>query len=180
MTVALDTNVLAYAEGLNDAAKKDTALALLEALPPESTLIPIQALGELFHVLVRKARRPRAAARAAILRWGDAFPLIESSGDVLLVAADLAHAHKLGIWDAMILSAAADARCRLLLSEDLQDGFTWGGVTVTNPFQPKRHPLLAALLEGDTMPDAVASSGAQKPRRTRRTTERPSRSRAMH
>ncbi|TIP50920.1 MAG: PIN domain-containing protein, partial [Mesorhizobium sp.] len=36
--------------------------------------------------------------------------------------------------------------CRLLLSEDLQDGFTWGGVTVVNPFASPRHALLDALL----------------------------------
>jgi predicted nucleic acid-binding protein len=45
-----------------------------------------------------------------------------------------------------MLSAAAVARCRLLLSEDLQEGFTWRGVTVTNPFRVDRHPLLAAVL----------------------------------
>jgi len=45
------------------------------------------------------------------------------------------------------LSAAAAADCRLLLTEDLQDGFTWRGVTVTNPFVPTRHELLSALLE---------------------------------
>ena len=37
-------------------------------------------------------------------------------------------------------------RCRLLLSEDLQEGFTWRGVTVVNPFAPTLHPVLAALL----------------------------------
>lgn len=64
---------------------------------PESTLVPVQALGELFTVLV-------------------------------------------------MLSAAADARCRLLLSEGLQEGFTWRGVTVTNPFSSRPHPLLEALI----------------------------------
>lgn len=58
MKVAVDTNVLAYAEGINDAAKKDIALDVLQTLLPESTFIPVQALGELFAVLVRKARRP--------------------------------------------------------------------------------------------------------------------------
>lgn len=161
MNVAVDTNVLAYAEGLNDATKRDMALALLDALPPESTMLPVQTLGELFNVLVRKAGRSRAQAGAAVLSWGDAFPLIESSGDVLLAAADLAQVHGFGIWDAMILSAAADARCRLLLSEDLQDGFTWRGVTVTNPFKPDRHPLLAALVAGGD----GATFGSVPPRR---------------
>jgi hypothetical protein len=29
----------------------------------------------------------------------------------------------------------------------MHDGFTWGGVTVVNPFAEKPNPLLAALLE---------------------------------
>lgn len=146
MNVAVDTNILAYAEGVNGPQNKQAAIALLQALPPESTLLPVQALGELFSVLVRKARRSRADASAAVLSWGDAFPLIETSNDVLLAATDLAQAHQLSLWDAVMLSAAADARCRLLLSEDLQDGFTWRGVTVTNPFASPRHPLLEALI----------------------------------
>jgi predicted nucleic acid-binding protein len=33
-----------------------------------------------------------------------------------------------------------------VLSEDLQDGFTWHGVTVVNPFRETPHHLLAALI----------------------------------
>jgi predicted nucleic acid-binding protein len=146
MTVSLDTNVLAYAEGLNGAATRTVALQLLERLPADRTLIPVQALGELFAVLVRKARRSRLQAAKAVLSWGDAFPLIETSSDVLLAATDVSVAHELGIWDAVMLAAAADAGCRLLLSEDLQEGFTWRGVTVVNPFAAIRHPLLTALI----------------------------------
>ena len=146
MTVSIDTNVLAYAEGVNDPGRRQAALDLFAALDPEATCIPVQALGELFAVLTKHARRSRNDARQAILQWGDAFPLIESSSSVLLSAMDLAADHGLTIWDAMILAAAADARCRLLLSEDLQEGFTWGGVTVVNPFAPARHPLLALAL----------------------------------
>ena len=67
----------------------------------------------------------------------------------MLAAADLATDHQLGIWDAVILSAASQAGCRLLLSEDLQEGFTWGGVTVVNPFSSPQHALLHALLGED-------------------------------
>lgn len=165
MNVAIDTNVLAYAEGLNDAARHGAAVSLLERLPPESTFLPVQALGELFSVLVRKAKRSREDASAAVLSWGDAFPLIESSGDVLLAATDLTHSHQLGIWDALVLASAADARCRLLLSEDLQDGFTWSGVTVVNPFRPDPHPLLSALVDG-TPPRAPAVASASSQRRS--------------
>jgi predicted nucleic acid-binding protein len=147
-TVALDSNVLVYAEGVNGPAMQSAAVDLLEKLPPESTLVPAQALGELFAALVKKAGRSREVARDAVLTWGDTFPIIETSSSVVLMAMDLAAHHRLGWWDAVMMSAAADAGCRLLLSEDLQDGFTWSGVTVTNPFASVRHPLLEAILAG--------------------------------
>ena len=49
------------------------------------------------------------------------------------------------ILAATIRDLAAQAGCRLLLSEDLQEGFTWGAVTVVNPFSSQRHALLNAL-----------------------------------
>jgi len=78
-----------------------------------------------------------------------AFPLIETSAEVMLAAADLATDHQLSIWDSVVLSAAAESGCRLLLTEDMQEGFTWKGVTVTNPFATSKHELLAALLDAE-------------------------------
>ncbi len=146
MRVALDTNVLAYAEGINGAERRDAALSLVRRAPQEGILIPVQVLGELFNVLVRKGGRSRGEARDALLSWRDTFPVVETSPEVMLAATDLARDHHVGIWDAVILSAAAQSGCRLLLSEDLQEGFTWAGVTVVNPFSTPQHALLQALL----------------------------------
>jgi hypothetical protein len=55
---------------------------------------------------------------------------------------DLSADHGLSIRDAVILSAAAAAGCRLLLSEDRHEGFPRSGVTVTDPFAAKAHELL--------------------------------------
>lgn len=65
----------------------------------------------------------------------------------LTAAYDLVDAHPHQIWDAIILSAAAEAGCGLLLSEDMQDGFVHRGVTVANPFAEALHPLPASVLE---------------------------------
>lgn len=146
MRVALDTNILAYVEGVNGSAKKNAALQVVRQLDQDAVIVPVQALGELFHVLVRKAGRSPSKARAAVLSWHDACATVETSAAVMLAATDLATDHRLSIWDAVIVSAAVESGCRLLLSEDLQDGFTWQGVTVTNPFASPLHPLLQALL----------------------------------
>jgi predicted nucleic acid-binding protein len=144
--VALDTNVLAYAEGVNGADRRNVALNLIRRLPQEATVVPVQVLGELFNVLVRKGGKSRSDAREALLSWRDTFPVVGTAPEIMLAAADLATDHQLAIWDAVILSAASQAGCRLLLSEDLQEGFTWGGVTVVDPFSSPWHALLQALL----------------------------------
>lgn len=146
MRVALDTNILAYAEGVNGTERRTQALELLKRLPDHAVIVPAQALGELFNVLVTKAKRSREAARTAVLTWRDAYAVSDTSAMVVVNALDLARDHRMRIWDAVMLSVAAEADCRLLLSEDLQDGFTWRGVSVTNPFGSKRHRLLDALL----------------------------------
>jgi len=145
--VALDTNILAYAEGVNGAARKVNALDLIQRLPAGSALLPVQTLGELFQLLVRKVNRTPAQARSAILSWRDAFPLIETSETVIVGAAELAATHRFSFWDGVVLASAAEGGCRLLLSEDLQEGFTWNSVTVTNPFGVSPHPLLTDLLQ---------------------------------
>ncbi|RUW52106.1 PIN domain-containing protein [Mesorhizobium sp. M1A.F.Ca.ET.072.01.1.1] len=146
MKVAIDPKVLAYAEGVNNAEKRDVVIELLRNLPREAAVIPVQVLGELFNVLVRKAGRHSQEARDKLLSWSDAFAVAGTTPEVMMKAVDLAADHRFGIWDAVILSTASQTGCRLLLSEDLQDGFTWGGVTVVNPFASPRHALLDALL----------------------------------
>jgi predicted nucleic acid-binding protein len=108
--------------------------------------IALETVGELYNVLVRKVRRRPTRARDAVLSWRDAYPTVETSSTVMVNAMDLACDHDFTIWDSVVLAASAEAECRLLLSEDLQAGFTWRGVTVVNPFAQTLHPVLAAIL----------------------------------
>jgi predicted nucleic acid-binding protein len=144
--LALDTNVLVYAEGVNDPGRRLNAEMLVGRLPLSGTVIPVQVLGELFRVLTRKARWPAADARAAVLSWQDSFFVQPTTSAVLAAAMDLAADHGFASWDAVVVAAAAEAGCRLLLSEDMHEGFTWRGVTIINPFAPVPHPLLTATL----------------------------------
>lgn len=61
-------------------------------------------------------------------------------------ALQLATEHRLQIYDAIILASAVQAGADILLSEDMQHGFTWRGVAVVNPFAPEPDPRIAALL----------------------------------
>ncbi|HYD66606.1 PIN domain-containing protein [Azospirillum sp.] len=150
MLVCLDTNLLVYAEGVAflpaDVHKPPAVRDLLDALPAEDVVVPAQVLGELYRVLVGKARRSPADARSAVLAWRDLYLPVDTTASVMTAAVDLAADHHLSIWDSVVLAVAAEAGCRLVLSEDMQEGFTWRGLTVANPFAAPAHPLLAALL----------------------------------
>ncbi len=146
MRAALDTSILAYAEGVGDKARCQMARTLIGQLPVDRVLLPAQTLGELYRVLTGKAKRDAVATREAILGWTDSFEVADSTWTAFQSALDLAVDHKLQVWDALILSVAAENRCRILLSEDLHGGFTWRGVTVLNPLGAPRSPLLASLL----------------------------------
>jgi len=57
MRVALDTNVLAYAEGVNGAQMRKAALELVERLPEGTAFLPVQTLGELPSLSLRRLQR---------------------------------------------------------------------------------------------------------------------------
>jgi predicted nucleic acid-binding protein len=132
--VALDTNILVYAEGVNGRERMRQARSALVDLSGDDIVIPVQALAELFTVLTRKAGWTADDARRAVMGWHDAYAVADTSPSVLLEAMELVVHHRFSVWDAIMLAAAAQADCRFLLSEDLHAGFAWRGITVRNPF----------------------------------------------
>lgn len=144
--IAVDTNILVYAEGIGDAARIAAARNLLGSIPNKDIVLSLQALGELSHVLARKTPLTPSDVRARVDRWsafGQLAPTMESTFSIATVLAD---ENRFQIFDAIVLAAAAEAGCRMLLSEDMQDGFVWRGVTVVNPFEAAPHPMLVDLL----------------------------------
>jgi predicted nucleic acid-binding protein len=111
LRLALDTNILAYAEGVGEKARRKVSLDLIAALRVDSVVLPAQTLGELYRVLTAKAGRE---PRAAILEWSDTVVVTNSTWTAFQSALDLASTHALQIWDALILSVAAECQCRLL------------------------------------------------------------------
>ncbi len=147
--VGLDSNVLAYLAGVSrsseDEAKITEVRSLIERLANHVSLIaPAQAMGELF-VVLRRSGAPADEARSILIEFADAFGTSASESSSVLAAADLVVDHKLQFWDSLILTAAANAGCSLLLSEDMQSGFVTRGVTIVDPFCKPLHPKLAAL-----------------------------------
>ena len=135
MSLAVDTNLFVYVQDGRDPEKQRIASDLYHRLAErDDVFVGLQVMGELFAVLVRKLKQEPATAREAVESLGDAF---ETFGyDAVDVHAALAAASDgvLSYWDALLLSAASRVGCTVLVSEDMQDGFRFGTITVVSPF----------------------------------------------
>ena len=125
-----DTNVLIYAF-----AAGDRRSVRAEALLAEGGVIGAQVLNEFTNFVLRKLGWdwPQVDAALAVIAELTA-PVRPLTGDIHAHAVRLARGNSLAFYDALIVAAAADAGCRVLLTEDLQHGRKFGGVTIQNPF----------------------------------------------
>ena len=126
-----DTNVLLYLLS-GDARKADRAEIALAA----GGILSVQVLNEFAAVATRKIGmsidevRELLATVRAVCR---VVPITEATHDKGIEIADR---YRLSIYDAMIIAAALIAECKILLSEDMQDGQMFdGSLEIRNPFR---------------------------------------------
>ena len=132
----VDTNVLLYAVSTApaEAAKARKARAILEG---SDLALSVQVLQEFYVQATRAGRSGRLSHEQASTLVESWLRFTIQDTTVPLVRAALAAAvqYRVSYWDAAIIEAARLLECNLLLSEDLSDGQTYGGVTVENPFR---------------------------------------------
>ncbi len=133
MRVAIDTNVLIYAE-FEPLTSKGARAAdiILRAL--RDGVIPVQALGEFLRFTQRRAPTSFDAVISQVALYRTLALTPATSDAVLSAAADLARLHSIQFWDAVICAAALDAGAKALLTEDFQDGRMIDGLRIVNPF----------------------------------------------
>ena len=130
-----DTNVLVYADDKAAPAKQRRALDLVaEHRRARTGVVSLQVLQEYFVTVTRKLRLdPRIARRKVelIAEFDVASPEVAD----ILAAIDLHRLHGVSFWDALVLRAAKQAGCSILLSEDMQGNREIDGVQIVNPFK---------------------------------------------
>jgi predicted nucleic acid-binding protein len=131
-----DTNVLVYSRDPDDAAKRAVAQALIEsAIEDDVFVVSTQVLVEFYATTVRRHLLGPAQALDLVRFWGG-LDTVPHTSDLVTRGLELHQAHSLSVRDSLIVQAALDARCGVLLSEDLQHGRRFGSLEVTNPFLP--------------------------------------------
>jgi predicted nucleic acid-binding protein len=131
----VDTNVFLYEKETTTSTKREAARSWIKELwSREAGRISSQVLVE-FHANARKVV-PGASpdeiryALRRLYRWN---PILV---DISLIerAWTIEDRYHISWWDALIVAAAQAAGCAYLLSEDLQDGQRFDGVTIVDPF----------------------------------------------
>ena len=133
----LDTNIFVYSFDQSAPAKARRAAQLIrEALTTQKGVISYQVVQEFFNVALKRFSKPMPAADAGQYLIAVFRPLLAvHSSQALYAEALFLHAQSgLSWYDSLVVSAAIQARCEILFSEDLQHGQRFAGLQVRNPF----------------------------------------------
>jgi len=130
-----DTNVLVYADDKASLAKQRRAIELVAEHRRAGTgVVSLQVLQEYFVTVTRKLGVDARLARRKVELLAE-FDVVAPEVADILAAIDLYRLHGFSFWDALILRAAKQAGCRVLLSEDFQGQREVDGVRAVNPFE---------------------------------------------
>ena len=124
----LDTNVLLYLITIDRKAEK--AETLLKA----GGVVSVQVLNEFASVSSRKYKLAWPEVREALAAIRAGCEVIPLTVEIHETGLAIAERYGFSFYDSLILGAAAQAKCRTVYSEDMQDGQVVQGITIRNPF----------------------------------------------
>ena len=130
----LDTNLFVYAYQFNDREKQRVAQDLVEAAVAGKFVISVQVLSEFAATLLHKMSATPDAVTAILDRLSP-IKLVVSDRELVRRAVEARAAYGIHFYDGMIVAAAERAGCQRILSEDLNTGQEYFGVTASNPFR---------------------------------------------
>lgn len=134
--VFLDTNILLYAALGRDHAGHRWARAR-EIVLTEDYCTSSQVLAEFYSSATRTGAPPLSPDKARewvrVLAMKPCQPI---TPEVVAAGIDYARQHQISYWGGAIIAAAERLGARVVYSEDLNHGQTYGSVRVENPFLP--------------------------------------------
>jgi len=130
-----DTNILVYADDKRARKKQSRAIDLVAEHRHNGTgVVSLQVLQEYFVTVTRKLDVDSTLARRKVEILSE-FDVVAPEVADILAAIDLHRLRGFSFWDALVVRSAKQAGCRILLSEDFQDGREIDGLRVVNPFR---------------------------------------------
>ena len=132
--VFFDTNILVYTVDKKDVAKHEESRRLVKRISSDHLpVISTQVLQEFYSAITSKLRVDPIVAKNVLHNYRN-IEIVSADLGLIEQAVDISVLFQLSLWDSLILAAAEQANCSLILTEDLQDGQKIRGMKVVNPF----------------------------------------------
>lgn len=133
--VFIDTNFLIYLFSEDDQIKKVHCTQLIDSLRDKVVLVwSTQVMQEFYRVMTVKHHIPPQVVKD-ILQLFDDFELVINNKETINTAIDIQTVNKISFWDSLVISAATQAKCTTILTEDLNSGQLIQGVYLQDPFK---------------------------------------------
>ena len=130
--IFFDTNVLVYCYTETEPNKKSVAVEFAQSL---DAWISTQVLQELSNTLRRKFGKEWTEVVGTLEEVCQNFEVFTNLPDTLRDAIRIADKYGYSLYDSLILSSALVVGCKIVYSEDMQNGQVIDGrLTIVNPF----------------------------------------------
>ncbi len=133
----LDTNLFIYQLESEDEAKANVADRIIRSgIETGNACISFQVVQECLNTIVRKAQICLTKEQTVQYLDASLSPLLRIYPNVSLYrrSLNIQSRYQYSFYDSLIISAALEAGCKTLYSEDMQHGQRIEQVTIKNPF----------------------------------------------
>ena len=133
--IFIDTNILVYALDKAEPEKQEQARELLRKAESDRLgVISTQVLQEYYVIATRKLKvDPELAKR--IISSLSKLEVVVIGQPIIEKAIDISISNKISFWDALIVSSAIAARCRIIWTADLSHGQSINKIKIVSPFK---------------------------------------------
>ena len=133
--VFIDTNILIYTIDKKDMEKHDESRRLVKRVSSDHVpVVSTQVLQEFYNGLTSKLKIDKIVAKNILHSYRN-IEIVSPDLSLIEQAVDISVLFQLSFWDSLIVAAAEQANCSILITEDLNDGQKIRGIKVVNPFK---------------------------------------------
>ena len=135
--IFVDSNIWIYLFTSDDVAKNELARNFIADSTAKGNIFVItyQVINEVCAVLKRKKKFNEGEIQFIIDTMLELCVMQDFSREILIKASILRDKMLVSYWDSIIITAAIESGCKLLTSEDLQNGQKIQGIVVVNIFE---------------------------------------------
>jgi predicted nucleic acid-binding protein len=132
----IDTNIFVYSFDLHNSDKRMISENLIKAALKGNGIISFQVIQEFLNVATKEFQGSMTNAEAQKYLSKVLFTLCQvfPTEELYIQALEIKNRWRFSFYDSLIISAALEAKCNILYSEDLQHNQKVGGLTIINPY----------------------------------------------